>query len=179
MMAVSDRRKRLIGGWQGRNTFIFGGLCMLGPDIRALCATFCIITAPIATFLLTVGPSLGARKSWAFEAVGCIAYAGNMAALLATCGTDPGVVPRMLSPADPARAAGGTSAMTKEFRVNERIVKTKYCLTCSTYRPPRCSHCRVCDNCVERFDHHCPWVGTCIGKVSPSFRLSGLTPPCT
>ena len=39
-----------------------------------------------------------------------------------------------------------------------------YCETCKIMRPPRSYHCGECGYCIEVHDHHCPWMGTCIGK---------------
>lgn len=99
--------------------------------------------------------------------------------LLMTSARDPGIVPRASHPPEEDFShdtsthseIGGrhTPSLTfpriKEVMVNGIPVKVKYCDTCMIYRPPRCSHCSICNNCVERFDHHCPWVGQCIGQV--------------
>lgn len=50
------------------------------------------------------------------------------------------------------------------FNVGGFNLPVKYCAECNLYRPPRASHCFICAQCVERFDHHCPWIGVCVGK---------------
>ena len=50
------------------------------------------------------------------------------------------------------------------YFIRGRKFKVRFCQTCNIFRGPTVSHCKKCDNCVENFDHHCPWLGNCIGK---------------
>ena len=37
------------------------------------------------------------------------------------------------------------------------------CPECEVIRTNRSRHCSICNKCVERFDHHCPWINNCVG----------------
>ncbi|XP_066346320.1 protein S-acyltransferase 11-like isoform X2 [Miscanthus floridulus] len=38
-----------------------------------------------------------------------------------------------------------------------------FCTYCNKPKPPRAHHCRSCKMCVVDMDHHCPFIGNCVG----------------
>lgn len=46
---------------------------------------------------------------------------------------------------------------------------TALCPHCQVKRTARSRHCQQCNRCVDRFDHHCPWINNCVG--SNNYRI--------
>jgi len=78
---------------------------------------------------------------------------------------DPGIIPKSrLKKYNEIKRYSDFFIKSKFFFINNiHDYNIKYCHFCKIWRTKKCSHCWSCNCCVERFDHHCPWIKNCIG----------------
>ena len=132
-----------------------------GSKYYKMLLTFFLYSIPYflsIIFFLKLGP-LKLYINIIYILISSILYIIHIYAMLKGGCTDPGILPRQNSD-----LYYTTNRTNMRYKINGHILRINYCYSCYLFRPPRTSHCAVCDNCVERFDHHCLWLGNCVGK---------------
>ncbi|KAL2860230.1 DHHC palmitoyltransferase-domain-containing protein [Aspergillus pseudodeflectus] len=159
----------------GNTIFWGGGRFQNSRDKPVNIATGFLVLVPTGLFFGYSGPWLWHHVSPAIPILFAYLFYLCFSSFIHASVVDPGVIPRNLhqmpppNPSDDPLAIGPPTndwVMVKlaTSDVAAMDVPVKYCKTCSIWRPPRCYHCRVCDNCIETLDHHCVWLNNCVGR---------------
>ncbi|KAL3669428.1 hypothetical protein V7S43_005822 [Phytophthora oleae] len=68
-----------------------------------------------------------------------------------------------------ARAMLSRPVNRKPINDSERV--SRYCERCDANKADHVHHCLVCQRCVYRMDHHCPWTGNCVAWSNKKYFL--------
>ncbi|OXG36744.1 hypothetical protein J008_00280 [Cryptococcus neoformans] len=170
-----NRQRKYMSFENPLSTFILGGHVLIGGDTwYSMALVLAMLLGISGVWLGTTGvwmwlhgTEYGLAKGGGIAATIIFVYLFGMTttSFVVTAFRDPGIIPRRLDPDPPmAQVDDWWEAYPRELTVQNGRVSVKYCETCETYRPPRCSHCRLCGNCVDGIDHHCSYLHTCVGK---------------
>jgi len=99
---------------------------------------------------------------------------GAIFSCLACHFVDPGTPspdPEDLGPDD---EADDSQRIREQYLSDGRMWKQKWCRECRLWRPHRCGHCSMCERCVLRLDHHCGFMGACVGERNMRFFAAFL-----
>ncbi|KAF9649019.1 zf-DHHC-domain-containing protein [Thelephora ganbajun] len=170
---MADGNKKPIRKWTlhpSQNRFFFDGRMLTGGDSPwAFLASLTLVFTIAGVYFGTTAVWWWSNESIAVPVVAAYMTLLTISSMLATAFTDPGILPRCLDldppyPSHSPSDGGAKAPLPMDLKVRAGIVRVKYCATCKTYRPPRSSHCKMCDNCVDDCDHHCQWVNNCVGR---------------
>lgn len=145
-----------------RSIYYCNQTCVTGPDGLQFRLTLSIVTILILLFFPFTAPYLISTDPAAAVVVYLTIPLTIFAlfSMMVTTFRDPGIIPRK----PPANPSERNKLGPKTVAVFEESVELKLCATCYIHRPPRATHCGICNNCVSKFDHHCTWLGTCVGQ---------------
>ncbi|RNA42550.1 palmitoyltransferase ZDHHC18-like isoform X2 [Brachionus plicatilis] len=159
----------------GKVAFFYDGRIQTSKNWWAIPGVLALIIVPSCFHLGFDIPYLIKNASVALPIFGFILFLLSLSNYIMCAFMDPGYLPR--ATADEAfyiekennisvdlSGSYYPTPKNKIIKIKGCEYETKFCTTCKFYRPPRVVHCGVCNMCVERFDHHCPWVSNCVGK---------------
>ncbi|XP_037494882.1 probable protein S-acyltransferase 7 [Jatropha curcas] len=170
-LAAKSDQTRVYQVWPGNNVFFFHGRLVCGPDPKGLLLTIVSIIVSSWIFAMYTEDDLPVHSSL-LVIISLVLTLTVLLNLFLVSTTDPGIIPRNHRTLSEEIGSSNGGTRRKRVTINGIELKLKYCHICKIYRPPRSSHCVICNNCVEKFDHHCPWVGQCIALRNYIFYMT-------
>ena len=142
----------------GKNKLLCNNKFLVGNKYYHLIISLLFLTLPTSVFISSM-IKIKSNVSIAITVIVLVIYFPILFYLLKGGTSDPGIIER-----NNEYAFYENRKSSIKINIKGHMVNLNYCYTCFHFRPPRTSHCAECDNCVEKFDHHCLWMGTCVGK---------------